>query len=46
MWGIGPEFTIPLLTTYMHHEIEFDLSGSSLATVLTYIHNQVILKRT
>ena len=27
----------------MHHEIEFDLSGSSLATVLTCIHNQVVL---
>ena len=31
----------------MHHGIEFDLSGSSLATVLTYIYiyNQVVFRK-
>ena len=43
--GISPKFPIPLLTTYMHHEIEFNLSGSSLATVLTDLHNQVAFRK-
>ena len=29
----------------MHHEIEFNLSGSSLATVLTDIHDQVAFRK-
>ena len=29
----------------MHHEIEFNLSGSSLATVLTDLHNQVAFRK-
>ena len=29
----------------MHHGIEFDLSGSSLATALTYIYNQVVFRK-
>ena len=43
--GISPKFPIPLLTTYMHHEIELNLSGSSLATVLTDLHNQVAFRQ-